>query len=371
MDSEEAESKLNQKILLGPGPSNVPCRILNALSQSCMSHLDPDFFKTLDEIRENLKILFKTNNENTFAISGTGSAGMEASFANLIENKDRVIIFVSGLFGERMADVAGRYNAEVVVVKKDWGESFTFEEMKEVIDNEENIKIVSIVHAETSTGAKQDIKQLGEFLKLSNIIFVVDSVTSFTGLDLDVDSWGIDVCYSGSQKCLNVPPGLSPITFSDKAMAKIKNRKYKVKSWYLDLNLLQNYHSKNRIYHHTAPVNMLFALNEGLKICLEEGLETRINRHQEVSVYFSSKLANSPFEYFVKNKKNILPMLKTIKLPNHISDNKRTLLLKDESLEIGGGLGDTKGKVWRVGLMGCNATNENVDIFFNTLEKYI
>ncbi len=371
MDSDLSDSFNMNKLLLGPGPSNVPKRVLTALSNNCISHLDPDFFSILDEISENLKSLFKTENETTFAISGTGSAGMEAAFANLIDEGDKVLVFSCGLFGERMAEVAERYGANVVIKSKEWGEVFQYNEIINSIKEYDDLKIVSIVHAETSTGAHQPISDIGNFLKNRDIIFLVDSVTSFTGTELNIDDWGIDVCYSGTQKCLNVPPGLSPITFSEKALRKIRNRKQKVKSWYLDLNLLKNYLGEKRVYHHTAPVNMLYGLNEGLKICLEEGLEKRILRHKDTSEYFNRMLHETGLKLFVKDNVFSLPMLKSIQLDKKISDGIRIDILKKHKIEIGGGLGHTKGLIWRVGFMGCNSNKESVDVFFETLKNYV
>ncbi len=371
MESDSNDSAIFSKLLLGPGPSNVPDRILKAMSNNCISHLDPDFFEILDQISENLKQLFKTNNKTTFAISGTGSAGMEAAFANIIEKDDKTLVFSSGLFGNRMADVASRYGGKVIETKKQWGKNFRIEEMKETIDSHKDLKVVAIVHAETSTGSLQPIKELGEYLKSSDIILIVDCVTSFTGINLEVDNWSIDICYSGTQKCLNVPPGLSPITFSEKALNKIKKRKEKVTSWYLDINLLRNYHEESRIYHHTAPVNMLFGFNEGLKICLEEGLQARFGRHQKVSKYFDDIIKSTDFSFFVDNEYESLPMLKSLVLPESIRDELRFEILKNDRIEIGGGLGHTKGLIWRVGFMGCNAEIQNVDIFFKALNNYV
>ena len=369
----ESDSSTFTKLLLGPGPSTVPERILKAMANQTISHLDPEFFKILDETSEHLRLLFETKNEATFAVSGTGSAGMETVFANLIEKNDKVLIFNNGLFGDRMADVASRYGANVLEHKKDWGTSFKTSEMINQIDQCDNLKIVAIVHAETSTGVLQDIKNIGNHLKDKEILFVVDAVTSFTGAELKIDDWGIDVCYSGTQKCLNVPPGLSPITFNDRSLEKITKRKSKVVSWYLDLNLLQDYLGSNRIYHHTAPVNMLFALNEGLKICLEEGLDSRITRHNQVGKYFDKKLESSNFKSFVNpDESKSLPMLKSLILPKYVDDSLvRLKILNERSIEIGGGLGSTKGKIWRVGLMGCNAKNDIVDLFFETTRDYL
>ena len=369
----ESDSSTFNKLLLGPGPSTVPDRILKAMANQTISHLDPEFFKILDETSENLRLLFNTKNEATFAVSGTGSAGMETVFANLIEKNDKVLIFNNGLFGDRMADVAARYGANVLEYKKDWGTSFKTSEMINQIDQCDNLKIVAIVHAETSTGVLQDIKNIGNHLKEKEILFVVDAVTSFTGAELKIDDWGIDVCYSGTQKCLNVPPGLSPITFNDRSLEKITKRKSKVVSWYLDMNLLQDYLGSNRIYHHTAPVNMLFALNEGLKICLEEGLTSRITRHNQVGKYFDKRLESSNFKHFVNiDESKSLPMLKSLILPKDVDDSLvRLKILNERKIEIGGGLGSTKGKIWRVGLMGCNARNDIVDMFFETTRDYL
>ena len=293
--------------------------------------------------------------------------------ANVLEENDKILVLKNGVFGERMSDVASRYGADIVEMSIDWGKSFNQEDVIKKIKSISNLKAVSIVHAETSTGILQDLNYIGEYLKDTDIIFIVDTVTSLSGVEIRTDNWGIDVCYSGTQKCLSVPPGLSPITFSDKALNKIKRRNTKVASWYLDLNMLINYWGPKRVYHHTAPVNMLFALHEGLKICHEEGLQNRFARHEKNGDYFDLKLKEIGIIPFVdKEKYNSLPMLKSVFIPQGINDSsfRRDLLLR-HNIEIGGGLGHTKGKIWRIGIMGYNSRKEVIDNLFNVLGLYI
>jgi len=370
---DSSRTKPVDKILLGPGPTNIDERVKMALSREPMSHLDPDFFIILDNISELLRKIFQTENSTTFAISGTGSSGMEMSMANILEENDRILVLKNGVFGERMSDVASRYGADIIEMNVDWGRSFNQEDVIKKIKSISNLKAVSIVHAETSTGILQDLNYIGEYLKNTDIIFIVDTVTSLSGVEIQTDDWGIDVCYSGTQKCLSVPPGLSPITFSDKALKKIKRRKTKIPSWYLDLNMLMNYWGSERIYHHTAPVNMLFALHEGLKICHEEGLQNRFARHKENGDYFDLKLQEMGIMPFVdKTKYGSLPMLKSIFIPQGIDDSSfRKNLLSKHNIEIGGGLGHTKGKIWRIGIMGYNSRKELIDNLFNVLGPYI
>ena len=365
------ESK--SKILLGPGPTNIDERVRRALSEQTISHLDPDFFNILDNISDLLREVFQTKNKITFAVSGTGSAGMEMAMANVLEKEDKILDLKNGVFGERMSDVASRYGASVIEMSVDWGQTFDQEKVVEKIKSIKNLKAVSIVHAETSTGALQGLSYIGNYLKTTDVIFIVDTVTSLSGIDVKTDDWNIDVCYSGTQKCLSVPPGLSPITFSNKALNKIQQRTTKIASWYLDLTMLINYWGSERVYHHTAPINMLYALNEGLSICHEEGLDRRFARHKENGDYFDSKLEEMGIKPFIdKTKYSSLPMLKSIFIPDGIDDSsfRQNLLLK-HNIEIGSGLGPTKGKIWRIGVMGHNSRKDIIDTLFNVLGLYL
>lgn len=364
---------LKSKILLGPGPTNIDERVRRALSEQTISHLDPDFFNILDNISDLLREVFQTKNKITFAVSGTGSAGMEMAMANVLEKEDKILVLKNGVFGERMSDVASRYGASVIEMSVDWGQTFDQEKVVEKIKSIKNLKAVSIVHAETSTGALQGLSYIGNYLKTTDVIFIVDTVTSLSGIDVKTDDWSIDVCYSGTQKCLSVPPGLSPITFSDKALNKIQQRTTKIASWYLDLTMLINYWGSERVYHHTAPINMLYALNEGLSICHEEGLDRRFARHKENGDYFDSKLEEMGIKPFIdKTKYSSLPMLKSIFIPDGIDDSsfRQNLLLK-HNIEIGSGLGPTKGKIWRIGVMGHNSRKDIIDTLFNVLGLYL
>ena len=361
------------KILLGPGPTNIDERVRRALSEQTISHLDPDFFNILDNISDLLREVFQTKNKITFAVSGTGSAGMEMAMANVLEKEDKILVLKNGVFGERMSDVASRYGASVIEMSVDWGQTFDQEKVVEKIKSIKNLKAVSIVHAETSTGALQGLSYIGNYLKTTDVIFIVDTVTSLSGIDVKTDDWSIDVCYSGTQKCLSVPPGLSPITFSNKALSKIQQRTTKIASWYLDLTMLINYWGSERVYHHTAPINMLYALNEGLRICHEEGLDRRFARHKENGDYFDSKLEEMGIKPFIdKTKYSSLPMLKSIFIPDGIDDSsfRQNLLLK-HNIEIGSGLGPTKGKIWRIGVMGHNSRKDIIDTLFNVLGLYL
>ena len=365
------ELKPPERILMGPGPSNVNYRVYKAMSTPILGHLDPDFMSVMDEICEMLRLVFKTKNRLTVPISGTGSSGMETAFVNLIEPEDKVIIGVNGLFGERMVDVALRCGARVFRIDEEWGKIIDPERVVDMLAKHPDTKIFAIVHAETSTGAKQPLEEIRAFLRDKDTLFVVDAVTSLGGCELKVDEWGIDVCYSGTQKCLSVPPGLSPITLSEKALYILHSKRNKVQSWYLDLTLIERYWGEERFYHHTAPVSMLFALHEGLRIVLEEGMERRIERHQTVGDYLKTRLQELGWELFAQEGYR-LPMLTSVVLPNGVDDAKlRARLLRDYGIEIGGGLGKTKGRIWRIGLMGETCKRQNVELFLLALKELI
>src|SRR5579864_7209260 len=268
-----------QRVLLGPGPSDVPPRVLSAMAQPTIGHLDPVFLKLMDEIRTGLHQVFRTRNEMTLAISGTGSAGMETVLVNLVEPGDRVLIGVNGVFGGRMVDVAQRCGANVQTVEAPWGQIIEQDRMIEAIAKSKP-KVVAIVHAETSTGVHQPVDRLGAAARAAGALLVMDCVTSLAGMPVEIDAWGVDAAYSGTQKCLSCPPGLSPVTLSPRAVERLLARKSKVQSWYLDLTMVRQYWGQERFYHHTAPINMLYALHEALAIVLEEGLEARFTRHR-------------------------------------------------------------------------------------------
>jgi len=359
-----------QRVLLGPGPSDVPARILEALARPTIGHLDPVFLQLMDDIRAKMKKVFRTENEMTLAVSGTGSAGMETVFVNLIEPGDKVLICVNGVFGGRMADIAGRCGAVVEKLEIPWGKVF---DQNEVIAAAQKIKpkIVAIVHAETSTGAHQPVDKLGAAIHELGGLFLIDCVTSLGGLPVEIDQWGVDAAYSGTQKCLSCPPGLSPVTLSPRAVKRLEERKQKVLSWYLDLTMVRQYWGQERAYHHTAPINMLYGLQEALTIALEEGLDARFARHRQMHELLRAGLKELGIEY-VSQEGHHLPMLNAIQIPAGIDDAKvRKQLLEDYGIEIGGGLGAFKGKAWRIGLMGHGSTRRNVTLVLAALKQVL
>lgn len=357
-----------QRVLLGPGPSEVPARVLQALTQPTIGHLDPVFLKLMDRIRWGLKQVFRTENEMTLAVSGTGSAGMETVFANLVEPGDRVLVGVNGVFGGRMVDVAERCGARVQKVEAPWGRTLDQGQVIEAIGSYEP-KIVAMVHAETSTGVHQPVDRLGAAAHQHNALFLLDCVTSLGGLPVEIDAWGVDASYSGSQKCLSCPPGLSPVTLSPRAVEALQARKTKVQSWYLDLTMVRQYWGQERSYHHTAPINMLYALDEAITMVLEEGLESRFARHESMHALLRDGLKELGIEY-VSEEGHHLPMLNAVRIPDGIDDvSVRRQLLDDFGIEIGGGLGAFKGKAWRVGLMGYGSSRRNVTLLLAALRE--
>jgi len=368
---EFSELKPPERILMGPGPSNVHYRVYRALTTPIIGHLDPDFMKIMDEICEMLRFVFQTKNKLTVPISGTGSSGMEASFVNVLEPGDKVVIGVNGVFGERMVDVAARCGAEVIRIDEEWGNIIAPDRIIKTLKKHSSAKVFAIVHAETSTGAMQPLGEIGEFLQSRETLFLVDTVTSLAGCELKVDEWGIDICYSGTQKCLSVPPGLSPITLSEKALSVLHSKKSKVQSWYLDLSMIERYWGEERFYHHTAPISMLFALREGLRIILEEGLGKRFKRHQAIGDYLKSGLKELGWKLFAQAGYR-LPMLTSVVLPGKLNDaESRKKLLYDYGIEVGSGLGKTKGKIWRIGLMGETSKRQNVDALLLAISDLI
>jgi alanine-glyoxylate transaminase/serine-glyoxylate transaminase/serine-pyruvate transaminase len=359
-----------QRVLLGPGPSDVPPRVLEALSRPTIGHLDPVFLKIMDEIRSGLRLVFRTQNEMTLAVSGTGSAGMETLFANLVEPGDKVLVAVNGVFGGRMVDVAERCGAKVEKVEVPWGTAFEQDQLIEAI-NRVKPRAFAIVHAETSTGIHQPVDKLGAAAHAAGSLFLLDCVTSLGGLPVEIDKWEVDAAYSGTQKCLSCPPGLSPVTLSKRAVERIDQRKQKVQSWYLDLSMVRQYWGSERFYHHTAPINMLYALHEAIRIVLEEGLDARFARHRENHELLRAGLRELGIEY-VSQEGRHLPMLNAVKIPGGVDDLKvRRRLLDEYGVEIGGGLGNFKGKAWRIGLMGHASSKRNVALVLAALKQVL
>jgi len=351
---------IKPRMLMGPGPSDVNPRVLQAMARPTVGHLDPQFLEVLNEVRDMLKQVFQTRNELTLAVSGTGSAGMETCVVNLIEPGDKMLVCIAGVFGQRMKDVAERAGAQVTAINVPWGQVFTTEQVAEAIRAHGPFKVVGIVHAETSTGAAQPIPPVAEVVKESGTLLLVDTVTSLGGMEVDVDGWEVDACYSGTQKCLSCPPGLSPVTFSPAAVEVIKGRKTKVQSWYLDMNMVQAYWGAERLYHHTAPINMNYALHEALQIVLEEGLQPRWARHVKHHKALKAGLEALGCGYLA-DPEHQLPMLNAVAVPGGVDEAVvRKRLLDEHSIEIGAGLGEFKGKAWRVGLMGESATERHV-----------
>ncbi|MEQ8676945.1 MAG: alanine--glyoxylate aminotransferase family protein [Aggregatilineales bacterium] len=353
------EINVSPRILMGPGPSMADPRVLKAMATPLVGHLDPEFLQLMDDTQKLLRYVFETENQLTIPISGTGSAAMEAAICNVVEPGDKMLICCNGYFGLRMEDMASRYGAEVTMIKRPWGEVFDPSEVEAALQANP-AQIVGIVHAETSTGARQPLEEIAQIVHNHGALLIVDAVTSLGGLPVQVDKIGIDVCYSGGQKCLSVPPGASPLTLNQRAVDKLVNRKTRVPNWYLDLTTIQKYWGGERTYHHTAPISSIYALYEGLRLIALEGLEARWQRHQENAEFLWEQLATVGFEPLVE-KRYRLPSLTTVIVPEGIDEaNVRKQLLEKFNIEVGGGLGELKGKVWRVGLMGYTSRKENV-----------
>lgn len=359
-----------QRVLLGPGPSDVPPRVLQAMALPTVGHLDPVFLRLMDDVRAGLKHVFQTENELTLAVSGTGSAGMEAALVNLLEPGDRVLVGVNGVFGGRMTDVASRCGAQVQTVEAPWGQIIEQDRMIDAI-RKHKPKVVAIVHAETSTGVHQPVDRLGAAAHENGALLLIDCVTSLGGVPVEIDRWGVDAAYSGTQKCLSCPPGLSPLTLSPRAVEAISARKTKVQSWYLDLTMVRQYWGHERAYHHTAPINMLYALRESLAVVLDEGLEQRFARHRSAHQLLREGLGELGIQY-ASQEGHGLPMLNAVKVPDGVDDAMvRRRLLEEFGIEIGGGLGAFKGKAWRIGLMGHSATHRNVTLLLAALREIL
>ncbi len=347
------------RTLLGPGPSDVHPRVLQALSTPVIGHLDPEFFKIMGETQEMLRWLFQTENELTFPVSGTGSAGMEACLVNLVEEEDSVLVGINGIFGTRMADIVERCGGKVIRVEAPWGEIIRPEQIAKAL-KENPVKIVSLVHAETSTGVWQPIEEISKLVHEAGALLALDTVTSLGGCPVKLDAWQVDACYSGTQKCLSCPPGLAPVSFSKAAREKIKKRKSKVRSWYLDVTMIERYWGNERVYHHTAPISMNYALHEALALVQEEGLEARFKRHELNHKALAVGLQALGMQ-LASQEGHRLWMLNSVKIPEGVKDfDVRRTLLQEFSIEIGGGLGPLAGKTWRIGLMGESSRKEHV-----------
>ena len=361
------------RTLMGPGPSDVSPRVLEAMARPTIGHLDPVFVHLMDEIKELMQYAFQTNNRLTLPVSAPGSAGMEAVFVNLVQPGDKVIVCQNGVFGGRMKENVERCGATAVMVLDPWGRAVDPQKVEDALKANSDAKFVAFVHAETSTGALSDAKTICAIAKKYNCLTIVDAVTSLAGSELRVDEWGIDAIYSGTQKCLSCPPGLSPVSFSDRAVELIVSRKTKVQSWFLDMNLVMGYWGAGvkRAYHHTAPVNGLYALHESLVLVKEEGLEKAWARHT-----FHHKALVAGIEAmglgFVVPEGERLPQLNTVTIPEGIDEAiVRKMLLESYSLEIGAGLGELAGKVWRIGLMGFACNQKNVLFFLGALDAVL
>ena len=360
---------------MGPGPSNIDPRVLQAMSRPIIGHLDPQFIGLMDEIKKLLRYAYQTENSLTFPVSAPGSAGMESCFANLVEQGDKVLVCINGVFGNRMKENVFRCGGEAVIVEDDWGSPVSTEKVEEALKAHPDIKIVAFVHAETSTGVCSDAAAISKLAQAHDCLTILDCVTSLAGIPVLIDKWGIDAAYSGSQKCLSCPPGLSPITFSSRAVDKIRNRNTPVQSWFLDLSLVMDYWSGDgaRSYHHTAPVNSMYALHESLLLLSKEGLENSWKRHkirhQELKTGFE-KLGLA----FMVEEPYRLPQMNSVIIPESLRFQEseiRKTLLEDYNLEIGSGLGALAGKIWRVGLMGFGASEENIHTCISALKQVL
>lgn len=357
-------------LLLGPGPSDAHPNVLRAMATPLLGHLDPQFLSCMNQVQDMLRVVFRTKNALTLPISATGMAGMETCLVNLLEPGDRIIVATAGFFSRRMIEVAQRIGATVTVLEQPWGEVFDPQQIREAIAKERP-KALGIVHAETSTGALQPLEEIGAICRETGVLLIVDTVTSLGCVPVEIDAWGIDAAYSCSQKGLSCPPGLSPVTFSPRAVEAMERRRTPEQSWYFDLTLIRKYLGSDRTYHHTAPISMNFALHEGLRLVLEEGVENRWTRHQKNHHALKSGLGALGLEY-TANPKHQLPQLNAVRIPAGVDDVAgRKMMLQEFGIEIGGGLGDFKGKAWRIGLMGYNSRPSVVLLCLAALEQVL
>ncbi len=362
---------IEEILLMGPGPSCIHDSVYEAMSRKTLGHMDPYFIQIMDDVKELLQTVMKTQNKMTIPISGTGSAGMETCFVNLIERGDPVLILINGVFGKRMLDVATRLGADVDALEFEWGTSVVPEKVSEHL-SVKDYKIVAMVHAETSTGVRNPAQEIGELLRHTDSLYLLDTVTSLGGMDISTDDWGVDALYSGTQKCLSCPPGLAPVSFSDRALDVILGRKTKVPNWYLDVSMLTKYwEGKTRVYHHTAPINMIYGLYQALHLIVEEGLESVFVRHIKTHNMLVEGLEDLGINMLVDPDYR-LPMLNSIHIPEGANDAEvRGTLLKEHKIEIGAGLGPLAGKIWRIGLMGHTAREENVHRVLSALKDVL
>lgn len=359
-----------ERLLLGPGPSNSNPAVVAAMNHQPIGHLDPAYLALMDEVQDLLRYVWQTSNELTFPVSGTGSAAMEATVANVVEPGDRVLVGVMGYFGHRMADMAQRYQADVKTIQKPWGEVFSLSELRTAIE-EHRPAVLALVHAETSTGACQPLEGVGDLCREYDCLLITDMVTSLGGVPIFLDDWNIDLAYSCSQKGLSCPPGSSPFTMGERAVEKLMRRQNKVANWYLDMALLKQYWGSDRKYHHTAPINMTYAFREGVRLVAEEGLEQSWARHQNTAQYLWSELEKLGLECHVAQAHRLAP-LTTVRVPAGIDAKAVTQsMLTDHNIEIGNGLGELAGKVWRIGLMGHNSQPQNVDRLLSALSQVL
>ncbi len=358
------------RLLLGPGPSNASPRVLRALGMPVIGHLDPAFLRIMGEVQELLRYAWQTDNALTIPVSGTGSAAMEAAVANMVEPGDVVVIGCNGYFGERLVDMAGRYGADVKRLEKAWGEVFDLEELRAAVEKYQPA-VLMLVHAETSTGALQPLDGVGALCRAAGCLLLVDTVTSLGGVEIQVDSWGIDIAYSGTQKCLSCPPGLGPLTLSPRAVERLHRRATRVPNWYLDLALVSKYWGEDRSYHHTAPINMIYAIREALLIVAEEGLEARWERHLRNARLLWAGLSEMGLSCHVAEQYR-LPSLTTVCVPEGLDARAvARRLLEKHQIEVAGGLGQLAGRVWRIGLMGANSREDNVYRLLDALRRVV
>jgi alanine-glyoxylate transaminase/serine-glyoxylate transaminase/serine-pyruvate transaminase len=365
----------NFKTLMGPGPSNINPRVLGAMSRPIIGHLDPQFIELMDEIKALLRYAYQTENALTFPVSAPGSAGMETCFANLVEPGDKVLVCINGVFGGRMKENVIRCGGEAVIVEDAWGTPVSLDKVEEALKANPDVKILAFVHAETSTGVCSDGEALAKLACANGCLTIMDCVTSLAGVPVMIDDWGIDAAYSGSQKCLSCPPGLSPVTFSERAIEHIRERNTPIQSWFLDLSLVMDYWSGDgaRSYHHTAPINAMYALHESLLLLREEGLEAAWARHQNHHEALKAGLEKLGLSLLVEPAHR-LPQMNSVLIPDALKPREaeiRKTLLGEHNLEIGAGLGALAGQIWRIGLMGFGASEENVRTCLNALEEVL
>ena len=362
-----------QRILMGPGPSNVHARVLQAMTAPILGHLDPDFLRVMDDVTEMLRAVFQTSNRLTLPLSATGSAGMEAAFCNVVEPGDIVVIATNGYFGKRMADIASRCGAQVHTVEFPWGKPVgpDLADLEAEMKKHRSVKALGFVHGETSTGILSPLPPLADLAHRYDALLIADVVTSLGGEEVALDRWDVDVCYSASQKCLGAPPGLAPISLGPRAIKVLKERNTRIQSFYLNLAILESYWSEDRVYHHTAPISMIYALREALRMAMEEGLEDRIRRHARNAAALRSGLEAMGLELFAEPSSRLNP-LTTVVVPDGVNAAQvRRALLVDYGIEVGGGLGEIANRVWRVGLMGESSRESNVLTFLSALERIL